>query len=249
MTEQEVLEYCAKVMRSKGYDPTANVDVGDIFIIQKDGWISTFEKYRLGSSEDRRSDVLKGFAARQVIGGAGKILEAFTAYLAGRAAQDQPGPDWSARGPSRCGFCNNSGIVSEVPVASATGRFVGVRLYSFACVCDLGRRFPGTKIAEEWMLQFARIRAGQEAERLRQWRRANDIDSETLGEFIPKFREWLKKQGDLGGMFVRASKPKVKPRRDIDTRVLDEVKPMKRLEAPKEEPTWTEADDEILNTL
>ena len=249
MTEYDILEFCADVMRSKGYDPTGNVDYGDIFMLQKDGWISTFHKYRLGDSPERRRDVLSGFAARQVIGGAGKILETFTAYLAGRASQDQPGPDWSNR-RFECGYCNNSGIVSEIPVASATGRFVGTRLYSFACVCEYGAKHTATRRAEEWMLQYARIRAGQETERLRQWRRANDLDSDTLKDFAPRFREWIKKQGGMKDIFVRVSQPK-KPRKEIDNRVLIDVIPTKYkpIEAPKEETTWTEADEAFLNIL
>lgn len=251
MTEYDVLEFCADVMRSKGYDPTGHVDYGDIFLLQKEAWISTFRKYRLDESPERRRDVLSGFAARQVIGGAGKILEAFTAYLASRASQDNPGPDWSraAQDRVRCPYCQNRGIISEVPVASPTGKWIGTRKYSFACVCENAIKFAGVPKAHEWMLHFAVRRAGEEAERLRQWRRDNDLDTDTLAEFIPKFREWLTKQGGTGSIFVKVSDPKPKPRKHIDTRVLGEVRPPRKLEAPKEAPKWTDQDDEILATL
>lgn len=247
MNEYDILEFCADVMRTKGYDPTGNVDVGDIFLLQKEGWIREFKKYRLDESPERRRDVLSGFAARQVIGGAGKILEAFTAYLASRASQDSPGPDWqrAARDRSECPYCENRGIVSNIPVASANGAFQGVREYSFACVCDNAIRFAGARKAEEWMLQYAVIRKGKEAERLRQWRRDNDLDAETFSEFAPKFREWMKRQGGSGTIFVKVSDPK--PERTIDTRVLAEVRPSRKLDAPKKESQWTTADEEALS--
>lgn len=246
----EALEFCAAVMRAKGYDPTHNIDVGDIFMLQRDSWLDVYEKYRLGESEHRRRDVLSGWSSRAFIGNAGRVLEAFTAYLSGRSAQDKPGPDWSRRGESRCGYCEGRGIVSNIPVASADGRFDGIRLYSFACVCDRGRMFGGMKTAEEWMLLVAVKRAGMEAERLRQWRRDNDCDADTLGDFLKRFRVWLAKQGGMGSMFRSANEPKVRTARTaeiVEVDMLPARKPAAQIEA-KEAQECSEDEESVLSS-
>lgn len=247
MNEYDILEFCADVMRTKGYDPTQNLDVGDIFMRQRDSWLDTFVKSRLGESQEARERVLREFAAREFVGGPGRVLEAFKAYLSANAHKFSAGPDWqrAARERSECPYCENRGIVSNIPVASANGAFRGVREYSFACICDNSVRFAGARKAEEWMLQYAVIRKGKEAERLRQWRRDNDLDAETFSEFAPKFREWMKRQGGSGTIFVKVSDPK--PERTIDTRVLAEVRPSRKLDAPKKESQWTTADEEALS--
>lgn len=235
MNEEAVLAFCAEVMRAKGYDPIHDMDAGDIFVIQRKYWIDLFQKYRLEVSEDRRNDLLNGFAKRAFIGGAGKVFEAFAAYVVSRASQDQQGPDWTNTGNADCGYCENRGIVSNVPVMSETGRFDGVRLYSFACVCDRGRAFGGMPIASDWMLQFAARRSGQERERLRQWRRDNDCDEDTRTRFIAKYRIWLEKQGGTVSMFRNANAPVVEAKAVV-------VREPER----KETNQWTQKDDEIL---
>lgn len=242
MTEYDILEFCADVMRSKGYDPTTNLDVGDIFMLQKDAWVDTFSRNRLGETRESRERALREFAAREFVGGPGRVLEAFKTYLSANSHKFLTGPDWqkAARERSECPYCENRGLVSSIPVVSERGLFQGVREYSFACVCDNSVRFAGVRKAEDWMLRHAVTRKGQEAERLRRWRRENDLDTDTFAQFMPRFREWMKRQE--GGVRNIGRIPDLKPHEAGGPT-------MKRDAPPKKESQWTTKDEEALSEL
>lgn len=204
MTEHEVLEYCCDIMKSKGYDPRSNIDIADIFQLQKGAWIDAVEKHGLRKDAKRRQEALDGFVVRNVIGGAGKILASFSEYL-----------------------------TIKWPVTHATVERTGV---------------------EPWRGDRGTFHAtSEDLERAKPILNRMGIDPNApLDVQRKQFRKWIVnlKYGAEGPPADR-NQPKRKPRKEIDNRVLIDVIPTKykHIEAPKEETTWTEADEAFLNIL
>ena len=151
--------YAIRVIKAKGYDPAKAADVADVFALQWPFWKELIQKHRLGDDEKRAEHLLTSFATKTVIGGVAKILETFAAHLDAQPKQGGS-PDWTQAGRewAECCFCDGRGVVSEIPCRIVRRGEVIERAYSFACVCDGGKRFAGMKIAEDWMLNFARDR-------------------------------------------------------------------------------------------
>lgn len=109
----------------------------------------------------------------------------------------------AAMPPGDCPYCENRGVVSEVPGrAFIRGEWVD-RVYSFKCVCFAAVRFAGLPPAESWMLEYARDRKAREADRLHEWRKSHGIDDETLPKFRETFRRFMESQKP--GLFRKVS--------------------------------------------
>lgn len=168
--------YAARVMRSKGYmlkrlpDGTyidTDADVNAVFGLQWPSWKALIEKHRLDCDPEKAEKILTAFGHKEVIGGASKVLETFSKHL--DAQPNQGGsPDWSQAGKewSECAYCDNRGIVSDVPCRVMRHGVPVERKYSFACICRAGERFPGTRKADDWMIDFAIQRKQAEIDRL-----------------------------------------------------------------------------------
>jgi len=196
--------YACRVMRTKGYllkrlpDGTfidTDADVNSIFQLQFPSWKALFEKHRIGSDPSRAEQLLTTFGHVEVIGGASKVLETFAQHLAGQP-RDFGSPDWKAAAdhPDDCPFCENRGVVSDIPVGVWRRGELVERNYSFACVCRSGDRFPGTRKADDWMLNFALDRKLRENDRLHRWRQERDAAGDTIADFRGGFRAWLDRQ-------------------------------------------------------
>lgn len=164
------MAYAARIMKSVGFDTEANDEFTDIFELQWPSWQDLFNRHRIGDDLSKAEQLLTTFMRREFNGGATRVLAAFAKHLDAQPKQGGS-PDWSAAGRewAECCYCDGRGIVSMVPCR--TVNWSGddeTRHYSFACVCDAARRFPGVKVAEDWMLRFAADRkqaeiAGHEA--------------------------------------------------------------------------------------
>lgn len=150
------MSYAARVMRCKGYDPAEDEEVTDIFELQWPGWRELIAKHRIGQDPSRAEQLLTGFMQRELKGGATRVLETFAAHLDAQPRQGGS-PDWSKAGREwrECAYCDGRGVVSEIPVKIERRGETIDRTYSFACVCDNGRRFAGVKVAEDWMIRLA----------------------------------------------------------------------------------------------
>lgn len=165
----DAMNYAARVMRAKGYDPAEDEDAADVFELQWPGWQDLINRNRIGDDPSKAEQLLTTFMHRELKGGCTRVLEAFAAHLAAQPRQGGS-PDWSRAGRewSECGYCDGRGVVSEIPCRVERRGEVVVRNYSFSCVCDRGRFFGGMKPAESWMLNHAADRkraeiAGHEA--------------------------------------------------------------------------------------
>jgi hypothetical protein len=196
--------YAARVMRSKGYmlkrlpDGTyldIDADINAVFSLQWPSWKALIEKHRLDADPQRAEQVLTGFGHREVIGGASKVLETFAKHLEAQPRQGGS-PDWSqaATEESDCPYCDNRGIVSDIPCRVIRQGVEVDRKYSFACVCRSGDRFPGMRKAEDWMIRFASDRKYTEADRLHRWRQERDAAGDTIADFRGGYRAWLDRQ-------------------------------------------------------
>jgi hypothetical protein len=158
--------YAIRVMQSKGYMlkklpngayVDTDLEVMTVFNLQLPSWESLIKKHHFAEDESKAEQMLTGFGLREIKGGASKVLETFAAHL---DAQPKRGgsPDWStaSREMTECAYCENRGVVSNVPcrVRNKWGEEVD-REYSFACVCDRGRFFAGMPAAKDWMIHFA----------------------------------------------------------------------------------------------
>lgn len=152
----DAMSYAARAMKAKGYDIEANDEYADIFELQWPGWRELLAKHRIGEDQQKAEQILTGFMQREVIGGATRILEAFAKYIDAQPKQGGS-PDWIAasREMADCAYCDGRGVVSNIPVHVVRRGETVTREYSFACVCDRGRRFAGMKIAEDWMIHIA----------------------------------------------------------------------------------------------
>jgi hypothetical protein len=203
MSEFDAMAFGVSILKSKGYDTTVNNDAADIFMLQKESWVSLYEKYRL-ADENFAAEVLRDFAMRPFVGGAGRVLEAFATFLSARSHK-VPGPDWSETAQQAateaCGYCEGRGVISSVPVMSPRGAFDGVREYSFRCNCFASQKFASLSPAQDWMYKFAVSRNKERYERLRQWGQRNGIEIENEGDFKVSYRQWLSRQ--KGGVFQK----------------------------------------------
>ena len=152
----DAMSYAARAMKAKGYDIEANDEYAGIFELQWPGWRDLLAKHRIGDDQQKAEQILTGFMQREVIGGATRILEAFAKHLDAQPKQGGS-PDWIAasREMAECAYCDGRGVVSNIPVNVVRRGETVEREYSFACVCDRGRRFAGMKIAEDWMIHIA----------------------------------------------------------------------------------------------
>lgn len=168
--------YAQRIMRAKGYmlkrlpDGTfvdTDAEVMTVFQLQFPSWKALFEKHSLQADPQRAEHVLTSFGHREVIGGAGKVLETFSAHLEAQPKQGGS-PDWTQNGRewADCCFCDGRGIVSKIPLMVIRRGESVYRKYSFACVCDRGKFFGGMKQAEDWMLNHARDRKQAEIARV-----------------------------------------------------------------------------------
>lgn len=164
------MTYAARFMKAKGFDPETDEDAADIFELQWPGWQDVINRHRIGDDLPRAEQLLTGFMQRELKGGATRVLEAFATYLETRPKQGGS-PDWTAatREISECAYCENRGVVSNVPcrVRNKWGEEC-VREYSFACVCDRGRFFGGMTVAQDWMIHFALDRRKAETAKARE---------------------------------------------------------------------------------
>lgn len=165
--------YAIRVMQSKGYMlkrlpngayVDADVEVMTVFNLQLPSWEALIKKHHFAENESHAEQMLTSFGMREVMGGASKVLETFAAHLDAQPKQGGS-PDWTTatRELTECAYCENRGVVSNVPcrVRNKWGEEV-VREYSFACVCDRGRYFAGMPVAQDWMLHFALDRRKQQ---------------------------------------------------------------------------------------
>lgn len=214
-TQFDELEYVGRIFRLKGHSPEHD-DVMDIMDIQMPAWRDLLTSHRVQVDPDRAERILTTFGPVKTYG-VNSIIEAFGEHLERQPKEFVQDPWAKAAAETRrtvCSHCEGRGVVSEIPCRSH--RWDGERLYSFRCVCDASNAFPGVPVAEPWMLEFATRRNGQLRDRLRDWRRANDLESDTHSEFLVKLRRWLSKQGGKGAMFKsvaarpRAAKPPAK---------------------------------------
>lgn len=199
-------DYLERIFRLKGHAPESNPDIIEIMRIQWPSWKSLFERHRLPVDSGRAETLLTDFGPVQTYGPA-SIIEAFSDYLDAKPKTFVGGPDWAEIGrtaPSgRCPYCDGRGIVSDIPVQSATGRYQGVRHYSFRCCCFAAIAYGGTPEATPQMLEYAQKRHGREADKRKEWLKANGFDFQTESQFRADFRRWLEKQ--KGGMFKNAA--------------------------------------------
>ena len=156
----DAMTYAARIMRSKGYDPEDSDEAADIFDLQWKAWQELFAKHRIGDDLSRAEQLLTGFMQRELKGGVTRVLEAFAAHLDAQPRQGGS-PDWSKAGREwrECAYCDGRGVISNIPCMVERRGESLFRKYSFACVCDNGRRFAGMKVAEDWMVQYAADRA------------------------------------------------------------------------------------------
>jgi len=156
----DAMSYAARIMRSKGYDPEDSDEAADIFDLQWKAWQELFAKHRIGDDLSRAEQLLTGFMQRELKGGVTRVLEAFAAHLDAQPRQGGS-PDWSKAGREwrECAYCDGRGVISNIPCMVERRGESLFRKYSFACVCDNGRRFAGMKVAEDWMIQYAADRA------------------------------------------------------------------------------------------
>lgn len=152
----DAMSYAARIMRSKGYDPEDSDEAADIFDLQWKAWQELFAKHRIGDDLSRAEQLLTGFMQRELKGGVTRVLEAFAAHLDAQPRQGGS-PDWSKAGREwrECAYCDGRGVISDIPVKVERRGEVVDRNYSFACVCDNGRRFAGMRVADDWMVRYA----------------------------------------------------------------------------------------------
>jgi hypothetical protein len=187
--------YASRIMKAKGHDPEENDDCADIFELQWPSWQNLINRHRIGEDLSKAEQLLTTFMQRETFGGPTKVIEAFAKHLDAQPRQGGS-PDWStaATEENDCPFCDNRGIVSDVPCRVIRQGVEVDRKYSFACVCRSGDRFPGMRKAEDWMLQFSRDRKYSEADRLHRWRQERDAAGDTIADFRGGFRAWLNRQ-------------------------------------------------------
>jgi hypothetical protein len=246
MSEFDAMAFGVSVLKSKGYDTTVNNDAADIFMIQKDTWVNLYEKHRLGERPDHREELLRDFAAKPFIGGVGRVLEAFSAFADSRS-HHAPEPNWqeAAREFGDCGYCENRGVISNIPVMSASGAFDGDREYSFRCVCHKASVvFGSLPQAQDWMLRFAADRNRANCERLRQWRQKHGLDMDDEASFRAGFRRWMDSQ--KGGLFRSAQE--AAQGRHYGIPVNAKVKTIIETKERKGEEAWTESDESVCMT-
>lgn len=212
MSEFDARQYVQRIFKAKGRDVSTDEDAAEILRIQWTSWKSLFDKHRIPLDPERAERLFQGFVPVQTYGTA-QIIEAFGDYLdrqPKKFVEPRPAnePDWKAAAsqPEYCSYCNNRGVIDEVPCESSNGRYNGVRFYSFACVCFPSARYAGVKKASAEILEFSRQRYAEQADRLKRWRQANDLDADTFPEFAKKFRVWLKKQGGKSVIFKQIPK-------------------------------------------
>lgn len=161
--------YAHRIMKAKGFDPEANDEYADIFELQWPFWQDLINRHQIGDDLSRAEQILTRFAQRETFGGATKVLESFSKHLDAQPKQGGS-PDWTTatRQMSECPYCENRGVVSNVPcrVRNKWGEEIE-RDYSFACVCDRGRYYAGMAVAQDWMLNFALDRRKAETAKAR----------------------------------------------------------------------------------
>lgn len=251
MNDIEMDAMIRRIYKSKGFDPETDDDTAEIMLMQLSAWHGIFNRHRIMISTERMNEVFQGFAGVKVYRKA-DVFPEFREFMEKQPKQFATEPDWESEARrvqyEPCPYCENRGVISDVPVRSPSGKFEGVRTYSFRCKCFASAKFAGVPVAEDWMYEFAINRNRENMERLRQWGQRNGITARSEDEFRVQFRRWLNEQ--KGKMFKSVNDPPPqRKRKEIDTRVLEEVRPSKKLEAPKEEAKWNDQDDEILATL
>lgn len=206
--------FALRIMRAKGYmlkrlpDGTfidTDADVNAVFQLQFPSWKALFEKHRVGADKEKAEHLLTSFGHREVIGGAGKVLETFAAHLDAQPKQGGS-PDWSqaSREWAECGWCDGRGIVSDIPVLVDRRGEVVERIYSFACRCDRGRFFAAMKVAEDWMIAYAADRKTAEIARHESVLRRFGIDPKADG--ATRARQFRRA---IGGMLEAVASGKV----------------------------------------
>lgn len=213
--------YAVRVMRTRGYmlkrmsDGTfvdTDPDVMAVFGLQFPSWKALFEKHRIDADPERAEHLLTSFGHREVIGGASKVLETFAAHLDAQPRQGGS-PDWSKAGRewTECAYCDGRGVVSEVPCLVIRHGDEVERKFSFACVCDAGRRFAGMKVAEDWMIRFAADRKSREIathkEKLIRFGVDPDADPKTRATQFRRAFATMRSQVGRDGQTARTVRP------------------------------------------
>lgn len=234
MSDFDTKDYVIRVLRMKGHtlkDP----DTNDIFVLQWPSWKALIERHRIGDDPEKAEHLLMTFGHREVIGGASKVLETFAQHLEAQPRQGGS-PDWSQAGREwgDCAYCDNRGIVSDVPCRVMRHGVPVERKYSFACVCRAGDRFPGMRKADDWMIDFAIQRKQAEIDRHEGNLRRYGIDPNADGavrasQFRRAFRGMTQAVGKNG-----VTAKTVRPPTESEARaMLAEVKKRHRAEAPE----------------
>lgn len=153
--------FAIRIMRAKGYDPEASDEWAKLLAEQWPGWKKLFEQYRFYHDPEFAETMFTAFLLREVKGGAGKVLESFTASIEARPKQGgSPALEFSGKDWGDCAFCDGRGIVSEIPSQQDPSR-----RYSWACVCGRGKLFGTLKQAPDYALDYAEARKKAEIAR------------------------------------------------------------------------------------
>lgn len=227
--------YAERIMKAKGYDPEANDENADVFELQWPFWQDLINRHRIGDDLSRAEQILTRFAQRETFGGVTKVLESFSKHLEAQPKQGGS-PDWSKAGREwrECGYCDGRGIVSEIPCRVERRGETVDRVYSFACGCDSGRRFPGMKVAEDWMIRHAADRKSREIaehrDKLRRFGVDPDADQATRNRQFARAIRSMREQIGRNGVTAKTVQP-VLPKTVEEARaVLGRPKPPESLD-------------------
>ena len=227
----DAMTYAARIMRSKGYDPAEDEDAADVFELQWPGWQELFARHRVGDDLSRAEQLLTGFMQRELKGGATRILESFATYLESRPKQGGS-PDWSQAGREwrECAYCDGRGVISDIPVRVERRGEVVDRNYSFACVCDNGRRFAGMRVADDWMVRYAADRKiaeinGHEAT-LKRFGIDPKADASTRAKQFRRAIQSMRQQVGQNGKTARTVQP-------VNPQTVDEARAMLASRKPR----------------
>lgn len=237
----DAMAYAARIMRSKGYDPEDSDEAADIFDLQWKAWQELFAKHRIGDDLSRAEQLLTGFMQRELKGGATRVLEAFAAHLDVQPRQGGS-PDWSKAGREwrECAYCDGRGVISDIPVKVERRGEVVDRNYSFACVCDNGRRVAGVRVAEDWMVRYAADRKiaeidGHEAT-LKRFGIDPKADGATRAKQFRRAIQAMRQQVGSGAATARTAQPTPPQTVNEARAMLADLKPRKPNPPPQLNP-------------
>lgn len=236
MNDFDAKDYAIRVLRMKGHtlkDP----DTNDVFVLQWPSWKALIERNRIGDDPANAENLLTTFGHREVIGGASKVLETFAQHLDAQPKQGGS-PDWSQAGREwgDCAYCDNRGIVSDVPCRVVRHGETVERKYSFACICRAGERFTGMRKADDWMIRFAVERKHAEIQRVNGNLKRFGIDPNADGatrasQFRQAFRGMTEAVGKKG---VTAKTVKPSGTMAQAYKALEAVRPSVKPKAPEQ---------------